>query len=700
MDLGSKYQRKLAVGLVLVSPLLVSPSLSAAQLERLEPNHGRVVSLEKQNLAATQNVAKALELKPGNNVQKLKANQDKNGDVHVRYQQTYKGIPIWGKQIVLHRDKQGKIKRFGGTLVHDIGQDISNTTPQLSLERIRSKVQKPYLDVGYHIEDQQQGLRIYIDDKDVAHLAYEIQFFADSEQAVNPTRPTYLVDAKSGEVLLQYEGLAHAEADGPGGNQKIGFYEYGKEYDPLLVQQSGSTCIMDTPNIVQTINLDGRTSGSVHTFTCPTNTVKEINGAYSPLNDAHYFGKVVYDMYKDWLNTAPLTFQLQMRVHYRKRYENAFWNGSSMTFGDGASYFYPLVSLDVSAHEVSHGFTEQNSNLIYSGQSGGINEAFSDMAGEAAEFYSRGSNDWKVGFDIRKSPTGALRYMENPPLDGRSIDHASQYVSGMDVHYSSGVFNKAFYLLAVDYGWGTENTFKAFAHANQNYWTPSATFDSAAAGVLAAAQDLSLPASDVTAAFAQVGVSTDGGVVEPPSSACDAVSLSNGTSSNIESASTGQWHCFTIDVPANGSDLTITTAGSNGDADLYVKLGSAPSLSNYDCRSISSNSNEVCSFATPSEGTWHIGVYAYDSFSNVSVSASYTEQETPPSGGVTTQSINNGKTWTAIVTGSGLRGSVWNNDQNDVCVSDIECSKADISKKTGSVSFTLSDGQTFVIFKP
>ncbi len=59
-----------------------------------------------------------------------------------------------------------------------------------------------------------------------------------------------------------------------------------------------------------------------------------------------------------------------------------------MTFGDGASYFYPLVSLDVSAHEVSHGFIEQNSNLIYSGQSGGINEAFSDMAGEAAEFYS------------------------------------------------------------------------------------------------------------------------------------------------------------------------------------------------------------------------------------------------------------------------------------------------------------------------
>ncbi|MDN4723538.1 hypothetical protein QYZ40_24540 [Vibrio parahaemolyticus] len=108
MDLGSKYQRKLVVGLVLVSPLLVSPSLSAAQLERLEPNHGRVVSLEKQNLATTQNVAKALGLKPGNNVQKLKANQDKNGDVHVRYQQTYKGIPIWGNRSFYTGINKGK----------------------------------------------------------------------------------------------------------------------------------------------------------------------------------------------------------------------------------------------------------------------------------------------------------------------------------------------------------------------------------------------------------------------------------------------------------------------------------------------------------------------------------------------------------------------------------------------------------------
>ncbi|MBE1043438.1 M4 family metallopeptidase, partial [Escherichia coli] len=120
--------------------------------------------------------------------------------------------------------------------------------------------------------------------------------------------------------------------------------------------------------------------------------------------------------------------------------ENAYWDGTAMLFGDGATMFYPLVSLDVAAHEVSHGFTEQNSGLIYRGQSGGMNEAFSDMAGEAAEFYMRGKNDFLIGYDIKKG-SGALRYMDQPSRDGRSIDNASQYYNGIDVHHSSGVYN-------------------------------------------------------------------------------------------------------------------------------------------------------------------------------------------------------------------------------------------------------------------
>src|SRR3546814_20217514 len=89
------------------------------------------------------------------------------------------------------------------------------------------------------------------------------------------------------------------------------------------------------------------------------------------------------------------------------------------------------------------------------------------MAGEAAEYYfNGGSNDFLVGAQIFKG-SGALRYMADPPQDGRSIGHADDYTSGMDVHYSSGVYNKAFYLLASKSGWNTETAFQAFARPNR-----------------------------------------------------------------------------------------------------------------------------------------------------------------------------------------------------------------------------------------
>src|SRR3546814_12417343 len=105
---------------------------------------------------------------------------------------------------------------------------------------------------------------------------------------------------------------------------------------------------------------------------------------------------------------------------------------------------YTTLFRSVLAHEVSHGFTEQNSNLEYAYQPGGINEAFSDMAGEAAEFFFNGENDFLVGGEIFKAPGEALRYMEDPTLDGISIGSANDYYDGLNVHYSSGVYHRAF----------------------------------------------------------------------------------------------------------------------------------------------------------------------------------------------------------------------------------------------------------------
>ncbi|WP_244237306.1 M4 family metallopeptidase [Corallococcus llansteffanensis] len=432
-----------------------------------------------------------------------------------RYQQTFRGLPIFGEHVIVNEEANGELRALFGRKVTGLEREISEGAPRLSSAQALDIAKGASLGSRVRamlVTDESSRLMIFIDDDGRAHKAYVVSYFADIFGGGSPTRPMVIVDAEDGRVLKQWENLQHVLiGTGPGGNLKTGQYEYGTNYGYLDVAQSGTTCTMTNTN-VQTVNLNGGTSGSTpFSYVCPRNTVKNINGAYSPLNDAHYFGSVIFNMYQAYVGKAPLTFQLTMRVHYATGYENAFWNGSAMTFGDGASTFYPLVSLDVASHEVSHGFTEQNSGLIYSGQSGGINEAYSDIAGEAAESYMRGGNDFLVGADIFKS-SGALRYMSNPPLDGSSIGHASNYYNGLDVHYSSGVYNKAFYLLATQAGWNTQRAFQVFARANDLYWTPSTDFNQGACGVQTAAQDYGYNVSDVASAFSAVGVSCGGAV--------------------------------------------------------------------------------------------------------------------------------------------------------------------------------------------
>ncbi|MBV8801868.1 MAG: M4 family metallopeptidase, partial [Gammaproteobacteria bacterium] len=242
------------------------------------------------------------------------------------------------------------------------------------------------------------------------------------------------------------------------------------------------------------------------------------NGGYNPSNDALFVGKVVQEMYRKWYNIPALVddkgkaMMLIMRVH--EYMDNAYWDGSSMTFGDGIDMFYPLVSLGVGAHEISHGFTQQHSGLEYWSQSGGLNESFSDMAAQAAEFYANGHNSWQIGPEIMKGD-GALRYMDDPtkdcnggsPGDWCSIDNVKDYYDGLDVHFSSGIFNKAFYLMGSDKGWNnTKKAFDVMVKANQDYWTPTTSFADAACGVLKATTDFHYDTDVVKAAFANVGI--------------------------------------------------------------------------------------------------------------------------------------------------------------------------------------------------
>ncbi|TPH12553.1 S8 family serine peptidase [Litorilituus lipolyticus] len=123
----------------------------------------------------------------------------------------------------------------------------------------------------------------------------------------------------------------------------------------------------------------------------------------------------------------------------------------------------------------------------------------------------------------------------------------------------------------------------------------------------------------------------DGGTPPPTSGN----SLENGVAKTNLNASSGQELSFTFDVPANATDLTFDMSGGTGDADLYVKFGSAPTSTNYDCRPYKSGNNESCPITTAQTGTYHVKLVAYSSFSGVSLTASYTDNSGGSTGGAT-----------------------------------------------------------------
>lgn len=532
-----------------------------------------------------------------------------NGRVVTRHQQFHQGIPVWGEAIVEHRDTNANTPKMAGAMLSGLSQDLPSVKPAYSATQVLTIAK---LKAGVNATENDQAKLYVKQGKDgVARLMYNVSFL--SKDSTKPSRPHFMIDANTGVVVEQWEGITHLDATGPGGNAKTGQYEYGVKYGPLVVT---SNCTMDSANVAA-VNLNHGTSGTTpFQFACSRNTFKAINGAYSPINDAYYFGHGVFNMYQAWLGIRPISQKLLMRVHYSSNYENAFWDGSAMSFGDGATTFYPLVSMDVAGHEVSHGFTEQNSNLVYSGMSGGMNEAFSDMAGEATENYMKGTNDFLVGPEIFKA-TGALRYMANPTQDGRSIDHASNFTSSMDVHHSSGVYNKAFYLLATKAGWSTRKAFEVMADANRLYWTANSTFNDGACGVEKAALNRGYVVADVTAAFSAVGV-TCSTTTPPPSGGV----LTKDVPVSYAGA-TGTTATYTFVVPTGASNLTFKMSGGTGDGDLYTQLGSAPTTTSYLAKSDGSTNNETITIAAPTAGTYYLLAKAYSTVSGASIVASY-----------------------------------------------------------------------------
>lgn len=496
-------------------------------------------------------------------IKEISRTVDMNQTLHVRIQQTYHGYPIWGGDAVVHTPQVKNAKAaldkvmtkdsfMNGTFYQQLENDLAGTQAQAMTahqaklaadQGIKIYSQTTPINAS-DISAQKSELIIFIDDHSKAHWAYKVSLDIEpTTHSIIPSKPVYILDAQTFNIYAQWNDIKNLEDNtnsevfggGFGGNKKMGKLVYDGlknhlEKFNLERDDENQMCFMKNQDVLVTqygesnaMSFECGDTDIEHNDVYWNGSSDQVNDGYSPRNDAMFGGIVIKDMYQKWYKVPVLKNRdgtpmvLHMVVHVRN-YDNAYWDGKKMTFGDGQRMFYPLTSLGVAAHEISHGFTEQHANLAYYGQSGGMNEAFSDMAAQAAEIYAYGKNSWQIGPEIFKKDNAALRYMDKPskdcgpgkePGDWCSIDHVSQYFNGLDVHFSSGIYNRMFYNLGTTKGWNTKKAFDVMVLANQNYWTSSTNFEQGACGALKAAKDLKYDIKAVEQAFSVVGVKTD-----------------------------------------------------------------------------------------------------------------------------------------------------------------------------------------------
>lgn len=247
------------------------------------------------------------------------------------------------------------------------------------------------------------------------------------------------------------------------------------------------------------------------------------NGGYSPDNDALYASFLVNSMYEQWFGISVSQnadgSPLPIKIVTHNSVSNAYVGDNDLiVLGNGGKQFYPFTSPGVVSFVMALVFTKQHARLDYSqySQSGAIDYAFAAMADQALKFYINGEVDWQLAGEISKT-SQPFFYVDQPskecgsrvPGDGCSIDHMSQYNTTIINEYASGIYRRAFYLLATTSNWNVKKAFSVMVQANRFYWTQNQGFSEGVCGIIKAARDFQYDESAVIDAFNQVGVSSD-----------------------------------------------------------------------------------------------------------------------------------------------------------------------------------------------
>ena len=597
------------------------------------------VSGHQSQQEAIANFAKSYELDENSTFQEYRTTTDKLGNTHSRYQQYFNGIKVQFGVMIVH-NKQGSVSLINGELY---SPKTINTVPSLSKEVGLQRAIEHTNANAYLWEDASQAalmgyskpvgeLVIFPDvNKGIVHLAYMYDVYSTSPISRNEV----YVDAHSGDILFKNPIIKHADRLISNNEISAKAKEFENTLNSALVEGTADTRYSGTRPIETTsegsefILLDTTRGDGIVTYNCEGfNAYQDLhfsdndnawtaaeydndekdNGAL----DAHWGAEVTYDFWQDIFNRNSFDdegAQIISYVHYDDAdeplfldtgYDNAFWNGSVMTYGDGNT-FDILTAADVCGHEIGHAVCTFTADLAYQNQSGGMNEGYSDIWGACVEHFGRtGSIDgaidpnvWLIGEDLNSPP---LRSMSDPNSRNDPDTYlGDNWVSTGDegtcvpdattndycgVHTNSGVLNHWFYILtegAADTnnaptpdtydvaGIGMVKSAEIAYLAERDYLTPNATYFDARNATIAVASSIYCANSpeviSVTNAWYAVNVG------EEFAEAADDVSLMSITNNTEVGCDAGTF----------SPQIVVSNGGTNmlGDVDISFSVNGA-----------------------------------------------------------------------------------------------------------------------------
>ncbi|MER5687520.1 M4 family metallopeptidase [Streptomyces sp. NPDC002205] len=444
--------------------------------------------------------------------------KDADGTVHTRYERTYAGLPVIGGDLVVHEQGAARtVTKASDAKVSVPTTEAAVTAATAKKSALAAAKTKKTDDAA---TDGSPKLVVWLGGSEPT-LAWQTVVSGVQEDGT-PSSLSVVTDATTGKQLQSVEqvhsGTGHSQYSG---EVPIGTMRNGSLYELTDPERGGH----------KTYDLTG-VGGSGVLVTDDDDVWGDGTAAdrQTAAVDAAYGQRQTWDFYHDRFGRNGIADDgvgAYSRVHYGDGYANAFWDNGCfcMTYGDGLNNARPLTELDIAAHEMTHGVTYATANLTYSGESGGLNEATSDIMGTSVEFSADNPADvpdYMIGELADVRGTGKpLRYLDQPSKDasakGTSQDYWTPETRKLDPHFSSGVANHFFYLLSegsgkktingIAYdsptydglpvvGLGQRDATAVWYRALTVYMTSSTDYAGARAATLRAAADLFGPTSD------------------------------------------------------------------------------------------------------------------------------------------------------------------------------------------------------------